>query len=110
MATLADFSKYREHKKNWGEYAPVTSNGEHALIANKYSILQRELKYVLPEFLPIPRYFSFQFLLEIVFKLYGSQAESENNFVASYMMEVEDDNVYIGRMITDLSGDSGLED
>ena len=27
-----------------------------------------------------------------------SQAESENNFLASYIMEVEDDNVYIGRM------------
>ena len=38
-----------------------------------------------------------------------SQAKSENNFVASYMMEVEDDNVYIGRMTTDMSGDSGLD-
>ena len=37
-----------------------------------------------------------------------SQAESENNFV-SYMMEVEDDNVYIGRMTTDVSGDTGLD-
>ena len=35
-----------------------------------------------------------------------SQAESENNFVANlYMMEVEDDNVYFGRMTTDVSGD-----
>ena len=25
-----------------------------------------------------------------------SQAESENNFLASYMMEVEDDNVILG--------------
>ena len=38
-----------------------------------------------------------------------SQAESENNFLASYMMEVEDDNVYIGRMTTDVSGNSGLD-
>ena len=37
-----------------------------------------------------------------------SQPESENNFVASYMMEVEDDNIYIGRMTTDVSVDSGL--
>ena len=37
-----------------------------------------------------------------------SQAESENNFLASYMMEVEDDNVYIRRMTTNVSGDSGL--
>ena len=33
-----------------------------------------------------------------------SQAESENSFFASYMMEVEDDNVYIGG---DVSGNSG---
>ena len=33
-----------------------------------------------------------------------SQAESENNFLASYMMEIEDDNVYIGG---DVSGNSG---
>ena len=32
------------------------------------------------------------------------QAESENSFFASYMMEVEDDNVYIGG---DVSGNSG---
>ena len=38
-----------------------------------------------------------------------SQAESENNFLASYMMEVQDNNVYIGRMTTDVSGDSGLD-
>ena len=38
-----------------------------------------------------------------------SQAESKNNFLASYMMEVEDDNVYIGRMTTDVSGNSGLD-
>ena len=39
-----------------------------------------------------------------------SQAESENNFGANlYMMEVEDNNVYIGRMTTDMSGDSGLD-
>ena len=38
-----------------------------------------------------------------------NQAESENHFVANYMMEVEDDNVYIGRMTTDVSGDSGLD-
>ena len=38
-----------------------------------------------------------------------SQAESENNFLVSYMMEVEDDNVYIGRMTTDVSGNSGLD-
>ena len=38
-----------------------------------------------------------------------SQAESENNFLVSYMMEVEEDNVYIGRMTTDVSGDSGLD-
>ena len=38
-----------------------------------------------------------------------SQAESENNFLASYMMEVEDDNVDIGRMTTDVSGNSGLD-
>ena len=38
-----------------------------------------------------------------------SQAESENNFLASYMMEVEDDNVYIGRIKTDVSGNSGLD-
>ena len=38
-----------------------------------------------------------------------SQAESENNFLPSYMMDVEDDNVYIGRMTTDVSGDSGLD-
>ena len=37
-----------------------------------------------------------------------SHAKSENNFLASYMMEVEDDNVYIGRMTTDVSGNSGL--
>ena len=38
-----------------------------------------------------------------------SQAESENNFLASYSMEVEDDNVYIGRRTTDVSGNSGLD-
>ena len=38
-----------------------------------------------------------------------SQAESENNFVASEMMDVEDDNVYIGRMTTDVSANSGLD-
>ena len=38
-----------------------------------------------------------------------SQAESENNFLVSFMMEVEDDNVYIGRMTTDVSGNSGLD-
>ena len=38
-----------------------------------------------------------------------SQGESENNFLASYMMEVQDNNVYIGRMTTDVSGDSGLD-
>ena len=38
-----------------------------------------------------------------------SQAESENNFVASYMMEVEDDNLKIRRVTTDVSGDSGLD-
>ena len=38
-----------------------------------------------------------------------SQAESENSFLASYMMEVEDDNVYIGRMTTDVSWNSGLD-
>ena len=38
-----------------------------------------------------------------------SQAESENNFLASYMMEVDDDNVYIWRMTTNVSGDSGLD-
>ena len=32
------------------------------------------------------------------------QAESENSFFASYMMEVEDDNVYIGGNV---SGNSG---
>ena len=37
------------------------------------------------------------------------QAKSENNFLASYMMEVEDDNVYIERMTTDVSGNSGLD-
>ena len=38
-----------------------------------------------------------------------SQVESETNFLASYMMEVEDDNVYIGRMTTDVSWNSGLD-
>ena len=38
-----------------------------------------------------------------------SEAESENNFLASYMMEVEDDNIYIGRMTTCVSGNSGLD-
>ena len=38
-----------------------------------------------------------------------SQAESENSFLASYMMEVEDDNVYFGRMTTDVSWNSGLD-
>ena len=38
-----------------------------------------------------------------------SQAESENNFPASYMMDVEDGNVYIGGMTTDVSGNSGLD-
>ena len=30
-------------------------------------------------------------------------------FLASYMMEVEDDNAYIERMTTDVSGNSGLD-
>ena len=38
-----------------------------------------------------------------------SQAEPENSFPVSYMMEVEDDNVYIGRMTTDVSWNSGLD-
>ena len=38
-----------------------------------------------------------------------SQAKSENNFLASKMMDVEDDNVYIGRMTTDVSGSLGLD-
>ena len=38
-----------------------------------------------------------------------SQAESENHFLASYMTDVEDDNVYIGGMTTDVSGNSGLD-
>ena len=42
--------------------------------------------------------------------LNDSQAESEKKFVASDMMEVEDDNVYIERMATDKSENSGAED
>ena len=38
-----------------------------------------------------------------------SQAESENNFLTSYMTMFEDDNVYIRRMTTNVSGDSGLD-
>ena len=38
-----------------------------------------------------------------------SQAESENNFLASYIMEVEDGNVYIRRMTSNVSGDLGLD-
>ena len=38
-----------------------------------------------------------------------SQAESENNFLASYMMEVEDDNVYNRRITTNVSADSSLD-
>ena len=38
--------------------------------------------------------------------LNDSQNESENNFVASYMMEVEDDTVY-GGVTTEVSGPEG---
>ena len=66
------------------------------------------------EFLPILRYFSFEFQLQKFLNSSftdpnDSKAESESNFLASYMMEVEDDNVYIGRMTTNVSGDSGLD-
>ena len=63
--------------------------------------------------MPILRYFSFEFQLQKVSSRFtdpnDSQAESENSFLASYMMEVEDDNVYIGRMTTDVSWNSGLD-
>ena len=38
-----------------------------------------------------------------------SQAKTENSFVVSNMMEVEDDNVYIWGVTTDGSGHSGLD-
>ena len=51
--------------------------------------------------------FSFEFQLQKVSSRFTDpndrQAESENSFLASYMMEVEDDNVYIGG---DVSGNS----
>ena len=64
------------------------------------------MKYVLIEFFADSTEL---FLFQAFNDPNDSQAESENNFVASYMMEVEDDNLKIRRMTTDVSGDSGLD-
>ena len=102
---VGDFSKHREHRKTGASMLLRRQIGNTHCCTG--------LKYVLIEFFADSMVLFLWISTEKVSSSFtdpnDSQAESENNFLASYMMDVENDNVYIGRMTTDVFRNSGLD-